>query len=142
MFSRISVLVGSILAVLAISSAGASAHPHHHHGPTRLQRLELRYEPYVGILGGDGWPVYRGRSAVPVCITNAESHGLLHEHSHPWGSSGKYQIEAATWAAEGGLKFAQLPYEATDLQQSIVASRIWDHGRGAGNWTTAAGCGY
>lgn len=128
--------------VLAVPAAGVAAPHKHHHGQTREQRLERRYEPYAGTAGGDGWPVYYGHFAVPVCIVNAESHGLLHEHSHPYGSSGEYQIEPGTWASYGGLKFASLPYEASHLDQSIIASRIWHHGHGAGNWSTAAGCGY
>jgi len=107
-----------------------------------MVRLEVRYEPYRGTVGGGGWPVYRARFAVPACIVNAESHGYVHEHSHPYGSSGLYQIEVSTWELFGGGRFAHYPYQATPLQQSIVASRIWNHGRGASNWSTAAGCGY
>jgi hypothetical protein len=105
----------------------------------RLQRL---YEPYPGTVGGGGWPVYRSRFAVPACIVNAESHGYLREHSHPYGSSGIYQIEVGTWEAFGGARYAHFPYQASLLDQSIVASRIWNRGRGASNWSTAAGCGY
>lgn len=103
-----------------------------------------RIEPYAGMLGGDGWPMYWGRSAIPVCMANAESHGLLHEHSHAsWGGpSGIYQIIWSTWKSNGGLRFAPAAYEASRLDQSIVASRIWDGGAGAGEWSTAAGCGY
>lgn len=105
-------------------------------------QLEVRYEPYRGTVGGGGWPVYRARFAVPACIVNAESHGYLHEHSHPYGSSGLYQIEVGTWYSYGGGRYAHYPYQASMLDQSIVASRIWNHGEGASNWSTAAGCGY
>lgn len=144
MHVRIPALVASILAVMAIFSAGAAAHPRHSRCSHVCQQRKLvaRYEPYSGTVGGEGWPIYHGHFAVPACIVNAESHGLLHEHSHPYGSSGEYQIEPGTWDSNGGREFAALPYEASHLDQSIVASRIWDHGRGAGNWTTAYGCGY
>jgi len=150
-------LVASILAslALAVPTAGLAA-PRDNAGGTTIAhavrraiarhaemvRLEVRYEPYRGTVGGGGWPVYRARFAVPACIVNAESHGYVHEHSHPYGSSGLYQIEVSTWELFGGGRFAHYPYQATPLQQSIVASRIWNHGRGASNWSTAAGCGY
>jgi hypothetical protein len=145
MLVHLKALVASFIAavLLAIPVAGASASPRHHcNRRCQRARLIVRYEPYKGTVGGDGWPVYYGHFAVPACIVTAESHGLLHEHSHPWTSSGEYQITAGSWAAYGGSRFAALPYEANHLDQSIIASRIWDHGRGAGNWTTAAGCGY
>lgn len=110
--------------------------------PSRHRTLIRRYEPYQGCVGGEGWPTYCSRFAVPPCVVDAESHGLVHEGSHPGYSSGLYQIEPGTWAAYGGLRFAPLAYLASKLQQSIVATRIWDHGNGASNWTTAAGCGY
>jgi Transglycosylase-like domain len=108
----------------------------------QMVKLQQRYEPYRGTVGGGGWPVYRARFAVPACIVNAESHGYLREHSHPYGSSGIYQIEVGTWEAFGGARYAHYPYQASLLDQSIVASRIWNSGRGASNWSTASGCGY
>jgi hypothetical protein len=110
----------------------------------RLERIVRQFEPYTGMIGGAGWPTRWGRSAIPVCITNAESHGLVHEATHAsWGGpSGRYQIIPSTWLANGGGRFAPAAYLATEVQQSIVASRIWNHGRGARAWSTAAGCGY
>ena len=60
----------------------------------------------------------------------------------------EYQIEPGTWrdtayGGNGRTNFGvSYAYEASHLDQSIVASRIWDHGRGASSWTTAYGCGY
>jgi hypothetical protein len=102
------------------------------------KKLEAKYEPYYGCteLGGcSKW-------AVPACIVNAESKGLVHEASHVDYSSGLYQIEANTWAAYGGQKYTQLAYAASKLDQSIIASKIWAGGRGASQWETAEGCGY
>lgn len=115
---------------------------HAHNQRIRHARLIARYEPYDGCVGGNGYRRYCSTFPVPACIVNAESHGLVHEHSHPWSSSGLVQIELGTWHSEGGLKYAQFPYEASKLQQSIVASRIWAHGAGAGQWSVAAACGY
>ena len=100
------------------------------------------YEPYSGVVGGAGWPNHYGHFAVPTCIVDAESHGLVDEHSDPDGSSGEYQIEESTWVAEGGTQFAAYPYQASHDDQSEIASRIWDHGHHASQWSTAAGCGY
>jgi hypothetical protein len=145
------IIVGLVTAaVLVVPVAGVSAklrHPRCGH-VCQQRKLVVRYEPYSGMVGGDGWPIYRGRFAVPACIVNAESHGLVHEHSHPYGSSGEYQIEPGTWrdtayGGNGRTNFGvSYAYEASHLDQSIVASRIWDHGRGASSWTTAYGCGY
>jgi Transglycosylase-like domain len=132
-------------AVTAVPAAGGVATRHH---PTRLQQLEARYEPYKGCVGYHGSktePFYCSRFAVPACIVMAESRGLVHEHSHPSTSSGLYQItggQSGSWALFGGLKYAPLPYEASKLDQSIVATSMWNHTRGASNWTTAARCGY
>ena len=61
---------------------------------------------------------------------------MVHEQTHPYSSSGLYQIELSSWAAYGGRVFASFPYLATKLQQSIIARRIW-LGQGAGAWTCA-----
>lgn len=42
MYVRISAFVASIIAVLAISSAGASAHPRHHHPKPKHHKRALR----------------------------------------------------------------------------------------------------
>lgn len=128
-----------MLAVLCLGLpvAGATAKPRHHHGPT----LEQRYEPYAGTVGGEGWPVYRSRFAVPACIVNAESHGLLHEHSHPWGSSGLYQLELGNWEHWKQHGWPEFPYEGSKLEQSIVATDVL-RSQGIHAWSTASLCGY
>lgn len=140
MHVRISAFVASIIAVLAISSAGASAHPRKPRCGRTCRLLRL-YEPYTGTVGGEGWPVYSGRFAVPACIVNAESHGLLHEHSHPWGSSGLYQLELSNWEYYKRRGWPEFPYQGSKLQQSIVAYDVL-HSQGIHAWTTAYGCGY
>ena len=96
------------------------------------KRMVQRYEPYRG------WTQFGGRSsyAIPAVIVECESHGMLHEDSHPDSSSGLYQIELISWNDFGGRAFASFPFEATKLQQSIVATRIWRE-VGARAWTCA-----
>lgn len=118
----VALVAAALFAVPATGDAVAPRHP---------------YEPYSGCVGGYGYPHYCSTFAVPATIVQCESHGVIHESSHPWGSSGLYQIEPATWAAYGGLRFTRLPYEASKQQQSLIASRIWAGGRGASQWSCA-----
>lgn len=97
----------------------------------KQQRQQLeRIEPYRG------WTAVGGveRYAIPAQIVECESHGDVDERSHPYGSSGLYQIELSVWREFGGRVFALFPYLATKWQQSIIAHRIWTE-VGARAWT-------
>jgi hypothetical protein len=48
------------------------------------------------------------------------------------GASGYYQIIPPTWKGFGGS--GPHAYLASKAEQDRVATRIWDGGRGAGNW--------
>lgn len=122
--------MATAVAVLAVSLIVAPRPTVNDHTHLR-QRLE-RIEPYRGWTATGG----QSRYAIPAVIVECESRGEVHEQSHPYSSSGLYQIEASTWAAYGGLAFAALPYLASKLQQSVVARRIW-RAVGAGAWTCA-----
>lgn len=143
--ARTVVAVLTVCLVAAVPVAGASAKPRHH-GPT----LEQRYEPYFGSVGDPGckrsvpgrcWKFYTGHFAIPACMVNDESHGLLHEHSHPWTSSGLYQLLLSNWDRYKRQGWPAFPYEGSKLQQSIVATDVL-RSQGIGAWSTAAGCGY
>jgi len=119
-------------AILAVSLIAPRPHvpdPRRHQDQER-KRLIRRIEPYRGWTSYGGWARY----AIPASIVECESRGNVHESSHPYSSSGLYQIEATTWARYGGLRFASLPYLASKLQQSVIARRIWTLA-GAGQWT-------
>jgi len=123
----------AILAVSLVLAPKPSPKPDHaHHRSQERRRLIRRAEPYRGWTALGGWSRY----AIPAPIVQCESRGDVHEDSHPYSSSGEYQIEASTWAQFGGLRFASLPYEASKLAQSIVARRIWRY-QGPGAWTCA-----
>ena len=133
-------------AFLVVPAAGASAAPRHHHGPTPQQR----YEHYTGTVGDPGckhsvpgvcWKFYWGRFAIPPCLVNDESHGLLREHSHEWTSSGLYQLTLGNWNTWKRHGWPQFPWQASKLQQSIVATDVL-RSQGIHAWSTAPGCGY
>jgi hypothetical protein len=101
MFSRISALAASILAVLAISSAGASAHPRHHptrvgskHHPakSRPEKLPADFAAWskVAVCESGGWVVLG--SAYP------DSLGITATNFHAFG--GQSQPVGATSLAE------------------------------------------
>jgi hypothetical protein len=123
--------MATAVAVLAVSLIVAPRPPAGPSDLPRQSRLE-RVEPYRGWTAAGG----QSRYAIPATIVECESRGEVHEQSHPYSSSGLYQIELSTWAAYGGRVFAAFPYLASKLQQSIVARRIW-RDAGAGAWTCA-----
>lgn len=107
--------------------------------PKKAPRPQDRRSPLVRIVEPfTGWTLYEGQSryAIPAVIVQCESKGEVAEQSHPYSSSGLYQIELSTWAAFGGRVFAAFPYLATKLQQSVVARRVW-LSQGASAWTCA-----
>nr|MDQ6916140.1 transglycosylase family protein [Actinomycetota bacterium] len=75
-----------------------------------------------------------GPWAIPWAIVQCESGG---QNLPPnWaGASGYYQIIPSTWSGFGGSGPAA--YLAPKSEQDQVATRIWDGGRGAGNWDCA-----
>ena len=85
------------------------------------RRADAKLTPF------DGW-------AIPEPIVMCESHG---ENLPPNGddASGYYQIIPSTWQANGGDGSAA--YLSVKPEQDRVASRIWDGGRGASQWTCA-----
>jgi septal ring factor EnvC (AmiA/AmiB activator) len=75
-----------------------------------------------------------GGWAIPYAIVLCESGGQnLPPNSA--GASGYYQIIPSTWASFGGTGPAA--YLASKAEQDAVASRIWNNGAGASNWTCA-----
>jgi peptidoglycan hydrolase CwlO-like protein len=81
-----------------------------------------------GLGAGAGW-------AIPYAIVLCESGGQnLPPNSA--GASGYYQILPSTWSEFGGTGPAA--YEASKSEQDAVASRIWNGGAGASNWSCAA----
>jgi len=117
-------------AILAVGLIVAPRPDPAHHRQDPEKRLIRQVEPYRGWTALGGWSRY----AIPATIVECESRGDVSEDSHPYSSSGLYQIEATTWVRYGGLRFASLPYLASKLQQSIVARRIWRY-QGPGAWT-------
>lgn len=81
-----------------------------------------------GLGASAGW-------AIPYAIVLCESGGQdLPPNSA--GASGYYQIIPSTWHEFGGKGAAA--YLAPKSEQDAVASRIWNNGAGASNWTCAA----
>jgi septal ring factor EnvC (AmiA/AmiB activator) len=75
-----------------------------------------------------------GGWAIPYAIVLCESGGQnLPPNSA--GASGYYQIMPATWRLFGG--HGPAAYLAGKAEQDAVASRIWNGGAGASNWTCA-----
>lgn len=75
--------------------------------------------------------------AIPAAIVMCESHGQ-NLPPNGAGASGYYQIIPSTWASYGGKAFAPEAYLSSKYGQDVIASRIWDHGNGAGQWVCKA----
>jgi len=76
-----------------------------------------------------------GSWAIPFVIVNCESGGQnLPPNSA--GASGYYQIIPSTWSGFGG--HGPAAYLASKAEQDRVASLIWNHSLGVGNWDCAA----
>jgi len=87
----------------------------------------VTYAAGGGLGPSGGW-------AIPYPIVLCESGGQnLPPNSA--GASGYYQIMPATWRDFGGTGAAA--YLASKSEQDAVASRIWNNGAGASNWTCA-----
>ena len=87
----------------------------------------VTYDAGGGLGPSGGW-------AIPYPIVLCESGGQnLPPNSA--GASGYYQIVPATWKDFGGSGPAA--YLAPKSEQDAVATRIWNNGAGASNWTCA-----
>jgi septal ring factor EnvC (AmiA/AmiB activator) len=87
----------------------------------------VTYNAGGGLGPSGGW-------AIPYPIVLCESGGQnLPPNSA--GASGYYQIVPATWKDFGGSGPAA--YLAPKSEQDAVATRIWNNGAGASNWTCA-----
>jgi peptidoglycan hydrolase CwlO-like protein len=75
-----------------------------------------------------------GGWAIPYAIVLCESGGQ-NMPPNSAGASGYYQIIPSTWRLFGGSGPAA--YLASKAEQDAVASRIWNGGAGASNWTCA-----
>lgn len=84
-------------------------------------------------------PLPYGEWVIPTAIVMCES-GQQNLPPNSAGASGWYQIlgPGSTWEAYGGDTFAPQAYLATKAQQDIVATRIWNGGRGANQWVCAS----
>jgi septal ring factor EnvC (AmiA/AmiB activator) len=87
----------------------------------------VTYAPGASLGASGGW-------SIPYPIVLCESGGQdLPPNSA--GASGYYQIMPATWRDFGGTGAAA--YLAPKSEQDAVASRVWNNGAGASNWTCA-----
>lgn len=99
----------------------------------RIHRREIRARRERQLL--DRYTPY-GKWAIPGYIVACESEGRnLSPNSA--SAAGYYQIISSTWYAYGGGRYASEADYASLLEQSIVASKIWDGGRGASQWDCA-----
>jgi muramidase (phage lysozyme) len=88
----------------------------------------VSYSTGSGLGATAGW-------AIPYKVVLCESGGQnLPPNSA--GASGYYQILPSTWSEFGGSGAAA--YLAPKSEQDAVASRIWDGGAGASNWSCSA----
>jgi Transglycosylase-like domain len=78
-----------------------------------------------------------GQWAIPAAIVGCES-TYQNQPPNGDGASGYYQIIPTTWISYGGGAYASQAYLASRSGQDTVAARIWDGGRGAGQWTCAS----
>jgi hypothetical protein len=121
----------SLAAAQAIQQAALSASRSHASSlQSQISQLQAQQAavPSGSALGASaGW-------AIPYQIVLCESGGQnLPPNSA--GASGYYQIMPGTWSLFGGSGPAA--YMASKAEQDAVASRIWNGGAGASNWTCA-----
>jgi hypothetical protein len=79
-------------------------------------------------------------SPIPQAIVACESGGdpTAVNTGNPNRPAGMFQIITSTWIAYGGGQYAPTADKATVAEQSIIAAKIWDGGRGAGQWECKA----
>ncbi len=76
-----------------------------------------------------------GDFAIPNYIVQCESGGNYKALNPTSGAGGAYQFMPETYKALGG-KYG-LPQNAPKWEQDRLAAKLWDNGRGAGNWACA-----
>ena len=76
-----------------------------------------------------------GGWAIPWSVVQCESGGQNFTPNSA-GASGYYQFMVATWKGLGGS--TPQAYQASKAEQDRLAAKLWDGGRGAGNWDCAA----
>ncbi len=75
-----------------------------------------------------------GPWAIPWVIVQCESGGQNLPPNYA-GASGYYQFMPATWKGMGGS--TKHAYQASKAEQDRLAAKLWNGGRGAGNWVCA-----
>jgi hypothetical protein len=80
---------------------------------------------------------YSSGWAIPSSIVSCES-SFQNLPPNGAGASGYYQIIPSTWLAYGGGHYAPQAYEASRVEQGIIAAKIWAGGAGAGQWVCKA----
>ncbi len=95
-----------------------------------LARLERQRDAAAVTKVGPGGPW-----AIPYAIVECESGGQ-NLPSNSATASGYYQFIDSTWRGLGGS--TRHAYQATKAEQDRLAGRLWNGGRGAGNWDCAA----
>jgi len=83
---------------------------------------------------------YAAPGGIAACIRKYESGGNYRALNPSSGASGAYQFMDATWHTVTGLSGKAMNY--SPAQQDAAFWKLWNNGRGAGNWVTAPRCGY
>ncbi|MEX0993759.1 MAG: transglycosylase family protein [Solirubrobacterales bacterium] len=91
----------------------------------------------TGVGGNAGETVQQwfGDFAIPKYIVMCESGGNYKAYNPSSGAGGAYQFMPETYKALGG-KYGS-PQNAPKWEQDRLAAKLWDSGRGAGNWVCA-----
>jgi len=77
---------------------------------------------------------------IAACIRKYESGGNYRALNTGSGASGAYQFLDSTWTSVTGLPGKAMNY--SPAQQDAAFWKLWNNGKGAGNWVTAPRCGY
>jgi Transglycosylase-like domain len=82
-----------------------------------------------------------GPWVIPTAIVMCESGGKNWPPNSAT-ASGYYQILTSTWLLYGGGQYTPQAYLAPKPIQDLIAARIWDGGRGAGQWNCTSIVGW
>jgi hypothetical protein len=83
---------------------------------------------------------HRAPGGIAACIRKYESDGNYRAQNGHTSASGAYQFVDGTWHAVTGLSGHAKDY--SPATQDAAFYKLWNGGRGAGNWVTAHKCGY